>query len=53
LPLALLAPNMEQVIEYAQEKNIGYNDRNVLVASESFRIMFEQRIAEFISRLAS
>ncbi len=44
---------MEQVIEYAREKNIGYDDRNGLVSSESIQRMFEQWIAEFNSRLAS
>jgi long-chain acyl-CoA synthetase len=50
---ALLVPNREQVVEYAREKNIDCNDRENLVTSEPIRILFEQRIAEINSRLAS
>jgi long-chain acyl-CoA synthetase len=50
---ALLVPNREQVIKYAQEKNITCNDWDGFVANEPIRKLFEQRIAEINSRLAS
>jgi len=50
---ALLVPNMEKVVEYAQENNLSCSDRDALVASEPIRKLFEQRIAEINTRLAA
>lgn len=50
---ALVVPNREQVMEYAREKDIDCGDKDGFATSGPIRELFEQRIAEINSRLAS
>jgi long-chain acyl-CoA synthetase len=50
---AIVVPNREQILEYARGKNIVCSDEDSLVTSGPIRHLFEQRIAEINTRLAS
>ncbi len=51
--VALITPNLERLIELAQQENIDYFDLESLVAHAKVRNLFEERISEVNSRLPS
>ncbi len=50
---ALIVPNLERLLEFAKEKHIHYYVIDDLVMNEQVQKLFEQRIADINSRLAS
>ena len=51
--VALITPNLERLIELAQQESIDYFDLESLVAHAKVRKLFEERISEVNSRLPS
>jgi len=51
--VALIVPNLDRLLEFAKEKRIHYFDLDDLVMNEQVHKLFETRLAEINSRLAS
>lgn len=50
---ALIVPNLERLLEYSKEKHIHYYELDDLVKNGQVTELFEQRLTEINSRLAS
>ncbi len=50
---ALIVPNLERLLEIAKDKHLNYYELEDLVMNETVRKLYDQRIAEINTRLAS